>query len=113
MNMTVHTTTAPLLTGQHLIQAELASYPPAVLGSDLLLVDFDQRTVTNDGLFLLQRNDSAGAVAWVGCRRFENSLTDGLLVDFDGKGDMTPFMANDSLAIVGRVIKVYRSTEKL
>lgn len=113
MNLTIQNTPTPLPTGQHLIHADLCSYPPAVAGDDLLLVDFDQRTIAHDGLFLLQRHDRSGAVAWIGCRRFELSITDGLLVDFDGRGEMTPYKATDGAAIVGRVIKVYRSAQNL
>lgn len=113
MRLITHTTPTPLLTGQHLIHADLFNYPPAVAGDDLLLVDFDQRTIAHDGLFLLQRHDRSGAVAWIGCRRFEVSITDGLLVDFDGRGEMKPYKATDGAAIVGRVMKVYRSAGNL
>lgn len=90
--------------GRRFIPAEACSYPPAVHADDVLLVDLDTNRVTVDGLYLLERLDDAGAVAWMGCRRFEIGLQG---VRVDDCGQMVPFPADGALRIAGRVLSVY------
>ncbi len=98
--------------GRRFIPADACSYPPAVMPDDVLLVDFDQDVVTVEGLYLLERVQG-GAVVWMGCRRFDISITRGILVDGNGRGDMEPFHSATGMRIAGRVLRVYRPTDKL
>lgn len=89
--------------GRRFIPAEACSYPPAVHADDVLLVDLDADRVTSDGLYLLERIE-AGAVTWMGCRRFEIGLQG---VRVDDCGQMVPFPADGAVRIAGRVLSVY------
>lgn len=89
--------------GRRFIPADACSYPPAVMPDDVLLVDLDVNSVTTDGLFLLERIE-AGAVTWMGCRRFEIGLQG---VRVDDCGQMVPFHPDGGLRIAGRVLSVY------
>lgn len=90
--------------GRRFIPAEACSYPPAVHADDVLLVDLDTDHVIVDGLYLLERFDEAGNVAWMGCRRFEISLQG---VRVDDCGQMVSFHPGGALRIAGRVLSVY------
>lgn len=79
---------------------------------DVLLVDLDQDIVSSDSLYLLERLQD-GAVTWMGCRRLETAITGGLRVDETGRGDWVPMPDKGSLRIAGRVMRVYRPTDKV
>lgn len=110
MNDVTTTKPAEQKLGRRFIPAGACSYPPAVQPEDVLLVDLDARRVTVDGLYLLERHQD-GVVTWMGCRRFDVSITRGVLVDGNGRGDMEPFRPDDDLVIAGRVLRVYRPTD--
>lgn len=75
---------------------------------DMLVVDFDQREVRCDGLFLISQGD------WTGIRRFQRvpqPITPlGLRIKIDSDTrwtDVTPGMAQN-LTIIGHVKRVFR-----
>lgn len=65
------TDTGPTRLSRRMIMpAYDCEYPPAVEVNDLLDVDFDQRDIGTDGLYLVEIVEG-GRVAWRGCRRFQ------------------------------------------
>lgn len=105
--ITKETQTAALL-GERLIQAGACAYHPHVQADDLLLVDFDQAAPDVDGFYILQSMRDDGQITWVGCRRIEFSLTQGALVDFDGRGDMRQLI-DAKCSVIGKVRRVYKA----
>ena len=96
------------LYGRHLVPARDCWYPPAVAAVDLLDVDFDQRSITGDGLYLVEILGEE-RVDWRGCRRF-CTTPHGLNIDVRGDGEWKPIdsPADYRMCIVGRVQRVYK-----
>ncbi len=76
---------APDGTGLRYIPATACYYPPAVHSKDILLVDFDVKTIQEEGLYLVEEV-KGGKVVWMGCRRFD-IRPDCTLMDLRGDGD--------------------------
>ncbi len=97
------------VTGKHLIRATACSYPPAVQSEDVLFVDADCRDIFTDGLYLLERIE-AGRVVWMGCRRFELSISGEVRIDESGDGQVSTFDsdARSLYRIAGRVMQVFK-----
>lgn len=98
-----------VVTGKHLIRATACSYPPVVHSDDVLLVDADCMDIGTDGIYLLERID-AGRVVWMGCRRFELSVTGEVRIDESGDGQLCTFDADarSRYRIAGRVMQIYK-----
>jgi hypothetical protein len=96
-------------SAKRIISAEACQYHPEVYGDDLLAVDLSVNQVLTDGLYLVERYE-ADRVTWMGCRRFELSLTGAVYVK-ETNGDLVPF--DGSLVIAGKVETVYRPTKNL
>ncbi|MFM2448831.1 MAG: hypothetical protein RIS44_1281 [Pseudomonadota bacterium] len=92
------------------MSASACSYPPAVKASDLLHVDFDQKAIDADGLYLVEVDGRAG-VEWRGCRRFARTGT-GVQMDVRGTGDWqhVDSMRDFNFRVVGLVVQVYRAS---
>lgn len=109
MNQLTQRSASPL-SGQAMMSASACTYPPAVKASDLLHVDFDQKAIDADGLYLVEIDGHAG-VEWRGCRRFARTAT-GVQMDVRGTGDWQPVegIRDFNFRVVGRVMQVYRAT---
>lgn len=101
------------LTGRVMLDGTPWQYADAVKPGDLLLADFDRKTVHgNGGLYLVEALEN-GRIVWQGCRRI--TLAAGkVVIDQDGHGDYAEF---DSLSdcgwrVVGSVVTVYRPTQQ-
>lgn len=101
-------TAGTMLTGTMIVPANSCWYPPAVEPNDLLRVNFNHRSIDQDGLYLVEILDERG-VSWRGCRRFAHAPT--LKIDQSGHGDWQPIqsLAACSMRVAGYVEKVYRT----
>jgi len=99
------------VTGVRLVPATFCMYPPAVHPTDLLRVDFDQKTIGPAGLYLIEILNDSG-VEWRGCRRFLSVPQAGLQMDQTGTGDWVQVSASWRLQtrVVGYVEEIYRPT---
>lgn len=95
------------LSGTALIPASVGCwYPPSVQHNDLLQVDFDRQTVSQDGLYLVEQI-RAGNVVWRGCRCFAIHPA-GLRFDASGDGEWMAAPPASALRVVGYVEQVFR-----
>ncbi|WLE58363.1 hypothetical protein GIY62_14635 [Burkholderia plantarii] len=108
----LHTADSTHVYGHVLRRAFDCSYPPAIIESDLIHVDFDVREVRANGLYLVEavKPGASRLVEWRGCRRFD-LRPGGLHMDVSGSGEWIP-AALDAwhMRIAGMVIDVYRSS---
>jgi hypothetical protein len=92
--------------GMHWIHGYQCQYPPAIGVSDLLLVDFSQRRIDRDGLYLVETSDG-----WRGCRRFHIRFG-ATRIDRSGNGEWSDFyQAVSEFNVVGHVEKVFREVQ--
>lgn len=95
-------------SGLRYLPATACHYPPAVHSRDILLVDFDVKTIQGEGLYLVEEVEG-GKVVWIGCRRFD--IRPGrTLMDFRGDGDWRECSPGlwSILRVVGAVRQVFK-----
>lgn len=94
--------------GLRYLPATACFYPPAIQSQDILLIDFDVKTIQSEGLYLVEEVQD-GKVVWMGCRRFDVRHHN-TLMDLRGDGDWrecSPDLWN-VLRVVGAVRQVYK-----
>lgn len=95
------------IAGERLIPATHCQHPPLINASDLLLVDFDRRSVKYGALYLFEEIGEGGVV-WRGCRRFDRQPGK-TLIDVSGQGEWRPFDDQSGRwRIVGEVRTIYK-----
>jgi hypothetical protein len=97
-------------TGIHAFMADSCQYGNVITAQDIVLADFDRKTVTTGGgLFLFEQLDSKGEVVWRGCRRMIRAA-DGYRIDESGDGEWitVPSLESERIRIVAYVKEVYQ-----
>ena len=96
--------------GRRLIPATKCFYPPAINFGDLLLVNFDNKGIDRNGLYLLEEVSKCAAITWRGCRRFRlKPLTNEVWMDVSGDGEWRamPDLSPYGWRVAGYVEEVY------
>jgi len=110
--------TAPLrliLSGVHIVPGSIGCcYPPQVDAGDLLEVDFDQRSLSSDGLYLVELIETSGGEKWRGCRRFQRKPGE-WWIDQSGDKEWSKISSVDAigLRVVGYVREVYKPSRRI
>ena len=95
-------------TGRHFVPGGGLTYGEQVRPDDLVDVDFDQRQLSVDGLYVVEHLSESGDTKGISCRRFDFSIGGFWRVDTTGGGTWHQLDGTEPIRIAGRVCKVYR-----
>ena len=103
------------LSGIHVVPCSIGClYPPQAEAEDLLMVDFDQRSLHGDGLYLVEGLEDDQWGRWRGCRRFQRE-PGSWWMDISGEREWQEIGSVESigLRVVGYVREVYKPTRRI
>jgi hypothetical protein len=102
----------PDLHGVHLVQHHSMFYPPAVTPTDVLEIDFDQKSIGPDGLYVIDypaTDQSPSGCGWTGVRRFCWAPGSRLKIH-EGDEWRSITAGHRNMRVFGRIVNVYRRT---